>query len=110
MQLKRKELHRLSFQHGNKAGALKFAALGPDKQRALWGGDRVPFIVRWPKVVTPGSVCGPYVHQLDLMSTFADILGTRLPGNVSEDSVSLLPLLEGRNEPVRQKNDTQVSW
>jgi hypothetical protein len=44
------------------------------------------------------------------MSTFADILGTRLPGNVSEDSVSLLPLLEGRNEPVRQKNDTQVSW
>jgi hypothetical protein len=36
------------------------------------------------------------------MATFAEILGTRLPENVGEDSVSLLPLLEGSDEPVRQ--------
>ena len=70
---------------------------------SVWeGGHREPFIVCWPKVVKPGSVCGQLVHQADLMATFADILGTRLPDNVGEDSVSLLPLLEGRDEPVRQ--------
>jgi arylsulfatase A-like enzyme len=70
---------------------------------SVWeGGHRMPFIVRWPKVVKPGSVCGQLVHQADLMATFADILGTRLPDNVGEDSVSLLPLLEGCDGPVRQ--------
>jgi arylsulfatase A len=72
------------------------------KTSAWEGGHRVPFIVRWPQVVKPGSVCGQLVHQSDLMATFADILGTPLPENVGEDSVSLLPLLEGRDEPVRQ--------
>jgi arylsulfatase A len=65
------------------------------------GGHRVPFIVRWPGRVNPGSVCRQLVHQADLIATFADILGGTLPDNAGEDSFSLLPLLQGGDSPVR---------
>ena len=67
------------------------------KSDAWEGGHRVPFIVRWPGVVEPGSVCDRLVHQADVMATFADIVGQPLPDNAGEDSFSLLPLLEGED-------------
>jgi arylsulfatase A-like enzyme len=66
------------------------------------GGHRVAFIVRYPGITKPGSVCDALVHQADLMATLADVLGDELPADAGEDSVSLLPLLRGRTEPVRQ--------
>ncbi|HUS58578.1 MAG TPA: arylsulfatase [Planctomycetota bacterium] len=66
------------------------------------GGHRIPFIVRWPGIVRPGSTCGQLVHHADFMATLADILGKRLPANAGEDSFSLLPLLKGGDEPVRE--------
>ena len=71
------------------------------KSDAWEGGHRVPFIVRWPGTVKPGSVCDQLVHQTDLMRTFAEVLGTKLPDNAGEDSFSLLPLLRGEDQPVR---------
>jgi arylsulfatase A len=71
------------------------------KADAWEGGHRVPFLVRWPGVVPPGSVCDQLVHQADLLRTFAEVLGTTLPENAGEDSVSLLPLLKGGSDPVR---------
>jgi arylsulfatase A-like enzyme len=72
------------------------------KSDAWEGGHRVPFIVRYPGVTRPGSVCDALVHQADLMATLADVLGSKLPPDAGEDSVSLLPLLRGGTEPVRQ--------
>ena len=72
------------------------------KADAWEGGHRVPFIVRWPGVVKPGTVNDQLVHQADLLATFAEILGTKLPPNTGEDSFSLLPLLHGGREPVRE--------
>ena len=72
------------------------------KGDAWEGGHRVPFIVRWPGQVKAGSVCAQLVQQSDLMATFAEVLGTQLPANVAEDSVSLLPLLKGGDQPVRE--------
>ena len=71
------------------------------KADAWEGGHRVPFIVRWPGQVKSGSVCDQLVQQSDLMATFAAVLGTKLPDNAGEDSVSLLPLLKGDHRPVR---------
>ena len=69
----------------------------------VWeGGHRVPFIVRWPGVVRPGSECVQLVHQADLMATFAEILGAKLPDTAGEDSFSLMTLLKGGDEPVRE--------
>jgi len=69
----------------------------------VWeGGHRVPFIVRWPGVVKPGSVCRALVQHADFSATCAKIVGARLPDNAGEDSVSLLPLLAGGDAPVRE--------
>ncbi len=68
----------------------------------VWeGGHRVPFIVRWPGRVKPGSVCDQLVQHADLMATFADVLGVKLPEDAGEDSFSILSLLLGGDQPVR---------
>ncbi|MCX6858577.1 MAG: arylsulfatase [Verrucomicrobia bacterium] len=84
-----------------KMGHYPSGPLRGSKADAWEGGHRVPFIVRWPGQVKAGSVCGQLVQQSDLMATFAEVLGAQLPANVGEDSVSLVPLLKGGDQPVR---------
>jgi len=66
------------------------------------GGHRIPFVVRWPGVVRPGTVCDQLVHHTDLIATVAEILRTKLPDTAGEDSFSLVPLLKGGHRPVRE--------
>jgi len=61
----------------------------------------VPFVVKWPGGVKPGSVCRQLVLQADTMATMAEILGVKLPENAGEDSFSLMPLLHGEDRPIR---------
>jgi arylsulfatase A len=72
------------------------------KADAWEGGHRVPFIVRWPGVVKPGSVCSQLVYQADFLRTFADVFGVKLPDTAGEDSFSLMPLLKGEDKPIRE--------
>jgi arylsulfatase A-like enzyme len=57
------------------------------------GGHRVPFLVRWPGKVQPGTKCDDTICHTDLLATCADLLNTELPSNAGEDSVSFLPAL-----------------
>ena len=72
------------------------------KADAWEGGHRVPFMIRWPGVVRPGSVCSQLVYQADLLRTLADVFGVKLPETAGEDSFSLVPLLKGEDRPVRE--------
>lgn len=58
------------------------------------GGHRVPFVVRWPRHVAAGSSSDASICLADLMRTCAEVIGTPLPDNAAEDSVSFLPALE----------------
>ena len=60
------------------------------------GGHHVPFLVRWPAKVKAGSTTDQLVWLGDFMATAAEIIGAKLPDNAGEDSVSILPILEGR--------------
>jgi arylsulfatase A-like enzyme len=60
------------------------------------GGHRIPFLVRWSARIQPGQICDDTVCQVDMLATCADILGEQLPDDAGEDSVSDLPLWEGR--------------
>ncbi len=71
------------------------------KADAWEGGHRVPFIVRWPGVVKPGSVCHQLVYQADFLRTLADVFGVKLPDSAGEDSFSLMPLFKGEDKPIR---------
>jgi arylsulfatase A-like enzyme len=67
------------------------------------GGHRVPFIVRWPSRVKAGTVSDQIVCLVDLFATCAGILDTKLPDEVAEDSVSILPVLDGSaSGPLRE--------
>ncbi|WP_186775827.1 sulfatase family protein [Rubripirellula tenax] len=62
----------------------------------LWeGGHRVPFIVRWPNVVEPGTQSDQTICLTDLMATCSDIVGVDYPQTEGVDSVSFLPALKG---------------
>lgn len=63
----------------------------------LWeGGHRVPFIVKWPDKVLPGSSSGQLICHTDLFATVSEIVGSPLPKKGAEDSVSFLPALLGK--------------
>ncbi len=67
------------------------------------GGHHVPYLVRWPARVKAGTRSDQIVCLNDFMATCAAIVGAKLPDTAGEDSVSLLPALEGRAEkPLRE--------
>lgn len=67
------------------------------------GGHRVPFIVRWPATVKAGTTSDQLICLTDLFATTADILDQKLPDEVAEDSVSILPALDGSvGKPLRE--------
>ena len=63
------------------------------KGDAWEGGHRMPFIVRWPGEIAPQGTCHQTICHTDMLATFADITGRKLPGNAGEDSFSILPAL-----------------
>ncbi len=59
------------------------------------GGIRVPWIVQWPGVTKPGSVCDNPVHGTDFFATLLDMTGLPQRPEQHRDSVNLSPLLKG---------------
>lgn len=73
------------------------------KADAYEGGHRVPFIVRWPGKITPGTVSEAPTTLTNLAATCAEILGTEFPAGHARDSYSILPILRGQSErPANQ--------
>jgi arylsulfatase A-like enzyme len=67
-------------------------------KRDQWeGGHRVPFIVRWPGKVKPGSTSAQLTSMTDVMATVAAVIGTELPDDAAEDGFSMLPAYLGRD-------------
>ncbi|MDF1862960.1 MAG: arylsulfatase [Verrucomicrobiales bacterium] len=72
------------------------------KRSIYEGGHRVPFYVRWPAKVQPGTTYEGPVCQTDLLATLAEILDCELDDNSGEDSVSFLDvLLTGKAKKTR---------
>ncbi|HAY35811.1 MAG TPA: arylsulfatase [Bacteroidetes bacterium] len=70
----------------------------------LWeGGHRVPFLVKWPKVIKPGSVSDELTCQTDLLATCAELVGKELTVTAGEDSESILPIFKGETVEFSRK-------
>ena len=67
------------------------------------GGIRVPFIVKWPDIVKPGSVCHETVNSYDLFSTFIEMGGGEIPDEQKTDGISLVSLLKEDTETLDRK-------
>ena len=80
--------------------------MGGLKWSSWEGGTRIPYIVRLPGRITPGSVSNHRIANYDLMPTFADFIGTELPEG--KDGVSFLPTL--LEQPDVQQNREWVVY
>lgn len=63
-------------------------------------GLNVPFIARWPNVITPGSRSNQLIHFTDVLPTFMDIAGSEPISSM--DGKSFLSILKGNDEAIHQ--------
>ncbi|MGK0239497.1 MAG: arylsulfatase A [Candidatus Pelagisphaera sp.] len=70
-------------------------------------GVNVPFLVRWPGKVTPGSKSDALIDLTDLFPTFIEHAEVSLPDNYVLDGRSLLPLFLG---DARQHKEYTFTW
>jgi len=76
------------------------------------GGHRVPFLVRWPGKIAPGTVRSQFICTHDIVATALELADVKIPDNQCLDSVSFLPVLLGKRDdtqPVRRSLLVQSS-
>ncbi len=85
-------------QQGRDRGFKVNGDLRGDKHMIWEGGLRVPFIVRWPKMIPAGSVTDQMVNVTDIYATVQELLDGELmdPREAAPDSFSFYNLFEGR--------------
>lgn len=67
------------------------------KYQIYEGGTRVPFIVSWPGKIKAGTSSKALFSQIDLMASFADLVGVELKADQGIDSRNMLPALLGKD-------------
>lgn len=77
------------------------APLRSGKGSLYEGGTREPFIVRWPGVTKPGSVCDVPTIHVDLYPTFLELAAASKPPQVL-DGESLVPLFRDPSTSLKR--------
>jgi arylsulfatase A len=72
------------------------------KASMLEGGSRVPLIANWPGTTPAGKVSKDIVNFTDMLSTFAELGGAKLPEGFKYDSRSIAPQLRGEKGTPRE--------
>jgi arylsulfatase A len=72
------------------------------KASMLEGGSRVPLIASWPGTTPAGKVSKDIVNFTDMLATFAQLGGAKLPDGFKYDSVSIAPQLRGEKGSPRE--------
>jgi len=84
------------------------------KAAVFEGGIGVPFIARWPGKIPAGHVDDvSLISAVDLLPTFCDIAGAKLPSDYRPDGISQLATLQGKASPRREKPlfwKMQAAW
>ncbi|MGK0136778.1 MAG: arylsulfatase A [Algoriphagus sp.] len=72
-------------------------------KRDVWeGGHHVPFIVKWPSKIEPGTVSDKLISQIDIMATLGEITNTPIKEGSAMDSKSFLSVLKGKKAGDRR--------
>ena len=73
------------------------------------GGTRVPFVARWPGKIEPGTTSDALFGQVDLATTFANLVGAKVPPGDFPDSQDALDTLVGKDQ-VGRDHLVQQAW
>ncbi len=90
----------LTQRYGKHDGFTENLPLRRGKGSAYEGGVRVPMIVRWPGVTTPGEVCDEPVMTIDFFPTLLDVAGIKRDETSAIDGRSIVPLLKDTDHPI----------
>lgn len=71
------------------------------KYSAFEAGTRVPFLVRWPARIKPGT-SDALVSHVDFLASFAALTGQTLANEDAPDSLNILPALLGESPKGRE--------
>ncbi|MFV0591765.1 MAG: sulfatase [Draconibacterium sp.] len=77
---------------GNHAGSA--GGLREGKTTSWEGGQRVPFIIKWPGKTPVGTICNKLACAVDILPSFAEISGADLPEK-KIDGTSIVELWKG---------------
>jgi arylsulfatase A-like enzyme len=89
--------------NGGRVPTTSNAPLRVGKGSCYEGGTRVPFIVAWPGVTKPGSVCETPVISMDLYPTVLEAAGATKFEKLGVDGVDLVPLLHQTGQLARDE-------
>jgi arylsulfatase A-like enzyme len=74
------------------------------KGALLEGGIGVPFIARWPGKIAADKVDKTSIFSaVDLLPTFCEIAGVKLPASYRPDGISQVATLKGKGTAIREK-------
>src|SRR4029079_2752459 len=62
------------------------------------GGVRVPFVVQWPKQISTAGISDQILSLTDIIATFADITGQKIPMGQARDSLSMSQIIAGKRK------------
>ena len=100
----------LTYDSATGAGFGIGAAKGTTAGRKGWkaslheGGMNVPFLVRWPGKIEPGTVDNQsLISAVDLLPTFLNIAGGKLPADYQPDGLDYTDVLKGELLTNREK-------
>ncbi|WP_346856495.1 sulfatase [uncultured Draconibacterium sp.] len=80
--------------YGNHAGSA--GGLREGKTTSWEGGQRVPFIIKWPAKTPAGAICDKLGCAVDILPSFAKIAGANLP-ELKIDGLDITELWEGNS-------------
>jgi N-acetylgalactosamine-6-sulfatase len=74
------------------------------KASLFQGGINVPFIARWPGKIAAGEIDdSSLISAVDLLPTFCEIAGAKLPASYKPDGISQVSVLKGDATKIREK-------
>ena len=71
------------------------------KGQMFEGGVRVPFLMRWPGSIMPGTVSDEFLTALEVFPTLVEAAGARVPEGIVLDGFDMLPVIQGRRRSKR---------
>jgi len=83
-------------------GTIGGRKINGNKSTMLEGGSRVPLIANWKGVMPGGVVLKDLVDFSDLLPTFAEVVGAKVPSKLKYDGQSFAPQLRGEKGKHRE--------
>lgn len=73
------------------------------------GGIHVPYLMRWPEKIAPGTVVDSPVHHFDVYATAAAAAGAAMPDDRPMDGVDLVPFA-AKTVPKGERPHDKLFW